>query len=395
MHRFLGILTLGSLLLIPLSSYALEKSPSALLPQLTFKGNPHAFSTEVHGHIHDAHVGVWVKGSMEGSTLASLKARWNATMDIAEGSTWARVKTTGMLHQGILYFRVTDIQGDIDPAYRQELMDQSWIHLEIPEPEGTSPALESIIAEILSSQGTHTDEQEVHALLQQVIDALFSLEGTRFVGGNAYSLKLAPNALERVLHVLQQSPIADAMEIPASVGPYDTLPINVHVRMNTNTASELLFVKWYASTGMEGWNFVLQGESTWVPFHVNVEIPQKSVAFDALQEKLGTLLPSSLLTPSLPYETPEDSWNEQSVEWEYVEVPEPVEVLPPETPPSPETCTEVPGTPEYLHQARKGLCRLPRRDSYRINNLSSGKVLNPRTTRLKDPSIPYWRDQLR
>ena len=405
MRRSIGIVSLFTFLAAPLSALALAGSPAALLSQMSFRGNPHAMEAEFHMHYEDTHISVWMKGAQEGKTPAMSKAWEDFTIDIASDGHFMRAKGAVRMAHGAAYIKLLSVEGNaqMDISELRMWTDKPWVKISIPEEAMDQPSFASGLAAGMRATGSAIEETDVRTLLDTLADALFTMESERFQGGVAYSLRLAPDALHRAVQAVQASAIGKELEFDAdTMSLPENLPVNLHIRVNTNSFGELVFAKWYAATEKEGMSLVMQGNTQWQGHPVYVEIPKKTISWEEFSEGMDLHMLGQGL-PSMPSDD-RDEWQEEKNEWmkdeeedddQWEESSEdvlPLRALPRrdrsvERTPQRENCTAAPGTPEFLQQARKGSCNLTTRSEYRINDISSTKALNPRKTRLKNPYI--------
>jgi hypothetical protein len=228
----------------------------------------------------------------------------------------------------------------------------------------------------MNESGMAVSEDDVRSLLDTLADALFTQESTRYQNGIAYSLRLAPDHLHRAILILQSSVIGRGLKLNMdSVDFSEQQPVNLHIRVNTNTNGELVFLKWYVATEAEEISLVTQGKSQWQDHPVHVEIPKDTMGFEEFFQDVGMgdrrldqwMMP--LMDTNL-WKSPikEEDWSNASEE-----VVHPYRAVTPrlrqmEAPRLREGCTATPGTAYYLQLARKGVCELPSRSTYRVND---------------------------
>ena len=400
MRRSIGIVSLFTLVAAPLSALALAGSPAALLSQMSFRGNPHAMVAELHMHHGDTHVSAWMKGAAEGKTPAIAKAWEDFTIDVSSDGRFMHAKGAVRVAHGAAYIKLLSVEGNpaMDIVELQTWTTKPWLKILMPEETMVQPSFIAGFASGMRAAGSDVSEDDVHALLNALADALFTMESERFQSGVAYSLRLAPNALHRAVQAVQSSVIGKELELnEEDMDLPENLPINLHIRVNTNSVGELVFAKWYAATEMEGMSLVMQGNTQWQGHPVYVEIPKDTMSWEDFSGELEMHDFGSMLR-AMPGDVPEkeNRWSETHVDedtnqWEdFTEKPllpraVPVRNHTMERMPQPSTCTATPGTPAFLQQARKGGCNLPARASYRINDVRQSKALNPRSTYLKNP----------
>lgn len=399
MRPFLRILSTLAFIVTPLSALALANNPAALLKQMTFKGNPHSVEAEFHVHHEDTHVSLWIKGAGEGKTPAAAKGWEDLTLDISANGDYLRARGAVRLVNGKIYMKLESVEGDIDAdiAEIRAWTKKPWVEIDLPETAVEQATFAAGFAAGMRNSGIEVSEEDVKVLLDALADALFTLETERFPGGAAYSLRLAPDFVNRAIRAVQFSAIGRELEWDNdwdmdAAHFIDEQPVNLHIRVNTNTTGELTFVKWYAATEAEGMSVVFQGKSQWQDHSVNVEIPRDTVPLEELTQDLEDSydLPSwgDVMEEGMPI--PEEETEESDMEIPEEEVMEPERAVPQEiqrirleAPRKTPDCTATPGTSFYLQQARKGLCDLPPRSEYRVNH----NVLNQNVR----PSGYYWR----
>ena len=403
MRRSTLAVSIVSLIAIPISALALAANPAALSKQMTFKGNPHSVEAEFHLHHEDTHVSLWIKGAGEGKNPATAKGWEEITFDVAADGEYLRAKGAVRLAGGKIYLKLLSIDGSMPGDNLAEIRswtEKPWVVIAIPETAVEQKTFAAGFAAGMRNSGIDVSEEDVHAMMDAVADALFTMETTRFQGGAAYSLKLAPDYLRRALQAFESSVIGQQVGFDGDdVDLSEDLPINLHIRVNTNTTGELTFVKWYAATDLEGTSLVMQGNSKWQGHPVYVEIPKNTIPVEELMGDLDDMMDGSsweeMLEQGMPMmedeqmfeedEEPmeEDVWEEESEE-STTPVPLQVQRIRMVEPPrSDRDCTATPGTSLYLQQARKGSCALPPRTGYRVNT----DVLH----RNARPSSYYWR----
>ena len=378
MRRSIGILSTLTFIAAPLSALALAGSPAALLAQMNFRGNPHTVEAEFHAHGNGMYASVWMKGAAEGKTPATVKAWENITIDVAGDGMYVRAKAAIRIYDSALYAKLLSIEGNLDADMSEvkTWTQKPWVKIEIPESAAEQKSFVAGIAAGMRESGADVSEEDIRALLNALADALFTLETTRYQGGAAYSLRLAPDYLNRAIRAVQSSPIgrelgldAEDMDLP------EIQPVNLHIRVNTNDIGELVFLKWYAATEAEGVSVITQGKSQWQAHPVNVEVPKHTMTLEEFSKDWGMedLEIDRWEIPSMDtdmWEAPmeEDDWSEESDEVvrPYRTVPHRIRQM--EAPRRREGCTATPGTPYYLQLARKGICDLPPRSTYRVND---------------------------
>src|SRR3989338_1570741 len=265
MRRSIGILSTLTFIAAPLSARALAGSPAALLAQMNFRGNPHTVEAEFHAHGNCMYASVWMKGAAEGKTPATVKAWEHITIDIAGEGKFVRAKAALRLVHGAVYAKLLSIEGNVADDIREirAWTEKPWVKIEIPESAAEQKTFAAGLAAGMRESGAmDISEEDVRMLLDALADALFTLETTRYQGGAAYSLRLAPDYLNRAIRAVQSSPIgrelgldAEDMDLP------EIQPVNLHIRVNTNDIGELVFLKWYAATEAEGVSVITQGKS--------------------------------------------------------------------------------------------------------------------------------------
>ena len=380
MRRTLGMLSTLTILATPLSALALAGSPAALLPQMDFKGNPHAVEAEFHAAGNGIHAALWMKGAQEGRTPATTKAWWKMTMDLEGNGMQGRVKMAATLYQNTLYFKVMSVDGNFAEGMKEiaTLAGKPWVKIPIPGAASQAHSFAEGWAAGMRQAGADISDEDVRLLVSGLFDALFTLESTRYQSGMAYSLHLAPDYLHRALRAVQTSALSrelgfrtEEMNLP------EELPVNMHIRVNTNSIGELVFLKWYVATDAEGISVVAQGKSQWQASPVYVEIPKETITMDEFLEDMGMedIGLDQWEMPSMDTDMWEEPLEEDdgSQEQSPMETVRPYRALPPrvrrlEAPRMREGCTAMPGTSFYLQQARKGQCDLPPRSTYRVND---------------------------
>jgi hypothetical protein len=409
MRRSIAVASLFALVASPISALAIALSPSALLSQMNFRGNPHTMEMELHLHHAETHISVWMKGACEGKTPAQTKAWEEFTIDIANDGHFLRAKGAIRAVHGTAYMKLLSVEGN--PPMNIEALrswtQKPWVKITMPEKGMDQPSFITGLTMGMQAADSAITEEDVRTVLDAVTDALFAVESERFQTGMAYSLRLTPHGLHKAMQAVQSSMIGDALGLRAEhMDLPGNLPVNLHIRVNTNTASELVFAKWYAATEIEEISLVLQGKTQWQSHPVYVEIPKETMSWE---EFSGEWDREMMDMGSMDWEMPTDDWDEileEEEEDEWLEDEEedddqreessedalPIRALPRrdrsvEQTRQRESCTATHGTPAFLQQARKGGCNLPTRSEYRINDISSTKALNPRKTRLKNPYL--------
>ncbi|TSC60107.1 MAG: hypothetical protein Greene041662_222 [Candidatus Peregrinibacteria bacterium Greene0416_62] len=380
MRRSIGMLSTLTLLATPFSAFALAASPSALLPQLDFKGNPHAVESEFRAAGNGMHAALWMKGAQEGKTPATTKAWWKMTMDMEGNGMQGRVKMAAALYQSTLYFKVMSVDGNLSEGIGgiATLANKPWMKIPIPSAESQTPSFTDGWAAGMRQAGAKVSDEDVQSLVSGLFDALFTLESTRYQGGTAYSLMLAPDYLHRAMRVIQFSAIGKELGMEQTDLPKE-LPMNFHIRVNTNSIGELTFLKWYAATTGGEVSFVGQGKSQWQASPVYVEVPGKTIPWEEFSKGFGMedLGIDEWKMPSMDTDTWETPMKKEEDDWSEEEFPRAI-VRPPrrisprvrqmEAPRMREGCTATLGTAYYVQLARKGVCDLPPRSTYRVND---------------------------
>jgi len=396
MRRFSGIVSLFALIATPMSALALATSPATLLSQMNFRGNPHTMEAQLHMQYGDTHLSAWMKGAAEGATPQTTKAWQNFTIDIAQSGEMVRAKGAVRMAHGSAYIKLLSIEGNssADLSQLHAWVQKPWVNITMPEDAMDQPSFIAALTASMQAVDSAITEADVRALLDAVTDSLFSMESERFQSGVAYSLRLAPHGLDRAMQAVQSSMIGDALGLHTNaMDLLGDLPINLHIRVNTNNNGDLVFAKWYAATEMEGISLVLQGKTQWQGHPVYVEIPKKTIAWEEVAATWNMLD-----IGSMEGSIPDSQWEEllkgeeeaQTEDEDDHAMDRPARTV---RPPRPTEirwntgCSATPGTPAFIQQSRKGQCMLPPRDTYRINELSSSKKLNPRTTRQKNPAV--------
>jgi hypothetical protein len=285
--------------------------------------------------------------------------------------------------------------GEMDISELQGWTTKPWVKIALPEEAMEQPSFTAGFVAGMRSAGNTVMEEDVHALLDAVADVLFTMESERYQSGVAYSLRLAPDALHRAMQAVQNSVIGKELDFDREdMDLPENLPVNLHIRVNTNTSGDLVFAKWYAATDAQGISLVMQGNTQWQNHPVYVEIPKETMPWEEFSGEW-----EMMDMGSMDWEMPADDWGELLEEeddwsedasdeddvWENDETDMPAHQLPPRSHnwnrvPQGEHCTAAPGTPAFLQQARKGACNLPTRDNYRVNsaNAATKQFKHPR-----------------
>lgn len=384
MRRPLEILSTLTFLAAPLSAFALAGSPAALLAQMHFKGNPHTVEAEFHAEGNGMYAALWMKGAQEGKTPGTTKARWKMTMDMEGNGMQGRVKMGIVIYQSTLYCKVISVDGNFTEGMEEiaALADEPWVKIPIPAAESQAHSFAEGWAAGMRQAGVDISDEDVRSLVSSLFDAIFTLESTRYQGGTAYSLMLAPNYLHRAMQTVRSSNVGQELGMEQMDLPGE-LPLNFHIRVNTNAIGELTFLKWYAATTGGEVSFVGQGKSQWQASPVYVEIPKETITMDEFLEDMGMEdigldqweIPS-MDTDKWEETIEEDDWSEEESPMEtvrpYRRVPSRMRRM--EEPRMRASCTANPGTAFYLQLARKGICDLPSRSTYRVNDTSRWKA---------------------
>jgi hypothetical protein len=386
MRRLLAGLSLGAFLVLPVAAFAIAASPSALLRHMDFRGNPHAMEAELHVRQQGLGIAVWMKGAAEGKTPLAAKAWLNVTVDIAQQGSFLRVRSALRLAGGNLYGKILSVEGTIDGAMSnlEEWTQKPWFKIALPEEDMDHATMMAAVSAGMHAIDESVKEEDIQTLMDAVVDALFTMESTRYKEGTAYSLKLAPGYLSRVMEAIRTSPLGQELSLVDALEDLPMQPpINLHIRTNMNGIGELVFMKWYAATEHNGMSVVAQGTSQWQGHPVNVEIPKNAVPFGENLPELG--MPDWPMPMDDAWDMDEWSDDEEDEDEDLMEEMRPSRQEPSKSMRWSTGCSAEPGTPAFLQESRKGICNLPPRDAYRVHDRSRNKMLNPRTTRLKHP----------
>lgn len=396
----------------PLTALAYFMQPSALFRAMEFDGRPRSLSMEAHAQMEDTYMSFWMHGEGEGRTPSSIKGKWHATFDLSADDVKMRVKLDLLLHQQVAYFRINEFSTNFeDDVLRASVnvLQKKWlsIPLEVEQVQaGGRDAFVTGFVEGMEQEGISVSKDQVEKLLDNLVDAVLSLEYTQFTGGHAYSLRLKEGFIRETLLTVDEffsgingeglgisgllnDPIMQEVESML----HDTA--NLHIKVNTNDDDQFLFARFYLSVetpDLPGFSFVTQGEvqKQMVPVYVGVPTNSRSMTMEELLEYMdgGNILHQlenlNLLNTGELFEWTEDEdtfdqdwdtwdsgsdwWEEEGEEWQPRRTSRQQEVH------SDVGCTGSPDSLEYLFNSRKGICPLADRDrGVRINTQNSAK----------------------
>lgn len=404
------------LCVVPFAALAAFVRPSDVLSLLlAYDGKPRTFSAQAYVNVDDFTMTVTAEGAVEGRTPRDIKGKFAVAADMAEGGAWlATIRMQMLVHGEKLYVLLEDL------ALREELTAYApneyegvvgqWYAVPIElqdmqQADDWDDVLEQL-AEGLQDMGIYATAQDVDQVIRACIDALFSMERTAYQGGSAYSIRLHPNFLwrlqERVVQFLLQHGDEDARsfveeirffleEMPEMLSEIEEevhRAVNLHVKVDTNTAHEFVFGKPYLAITLpeENLYIALQGSVQRQMTPVYLAIPRNAITLgegDTLPNPIVDFLDGFLegffqdmpihmylCSPDGPCEEDEhDDWLwDEDDDWLWDEPlwPEEPVPLPEVTAPSPraprgERCDAVPGTAEYVQLQRKGICPVVQR----------------------------------
>lgn len=399
--RRLSFFLAGTLLLTPLAAFAFYASPSALFRGIEFDGAPRAFKGEAHFHDDETYASLWFSMEMEGKTPMELKAKVTGTFDVAHEKEHGRIRFAVMAHEGSLYGKVLSVEGNFEEEKMEEaraVAAQPWVKAPLSS-SNEAMTFQEWIVEALQTGGIEATEEEIQTLVDQVTDALFSMDYTRYQGGFAFSLKLSPTMVRDVFHVIMRSPIVmDAAsdndwldadeEWMTEVQDMINTSVNLHIKVDTDYEGHYLYGKKYISFVSDDVEIVMIAQSQTPPAHVYIDVPTVTMPLQDLAADVPLLEFATPFLGVVPVEDEEPARRVDDTPTRPVMMPRRVGRTPSPTRVSrPQArCDAEPGSSEELFLMRKGLCDLPETSTYRLNDMP-GKVLNPRTTRLKNPTL--------
>jgi hypothetical protein len=295
-----------------------------------------SYEAVFHLQTEDVYVSAWMSGSKEGEmTDPMAKAKWKATVDVAQGTESMRVKAQLSMFDGMEYMRIDSIEGE--EALLNGLSLQSLAGKWIRKPMGDTPSMDMMT-------------NEWSFALEMLSPMLFTLQHNRFPGGHAY--------------ILTSNMLPNAMEL---------MPVDMKITVNTDPGDNANFVRveMRGEDPMMDTAFELTAKVQTISGHVNVDVPKESMSIEEAWDMFGmsalddTFLIPEILMPDgdmppmeeewMPDMPMEDSW-EDDAEWS----------MPMKSMHSPwvhledsdadRGCTEEIGTPAYLREMRLGLC---------------------------------------
>ncbi|MDD5469960.1 MAG: hypothetical protein PHO92_04160 [Candidatus Peribacteraceae bacterium] len=404
------ILTLCALIAaaVPFIALAAFTRPSEALRLLSYDGKPRTFSAQVYVSAADTTATVSMNGAMEGKRPEDIKAKFSLTADIAERGAWlATVRAQARVYRGQLYVLLEDAAArdgmDIPSAGIGQWYVMPLAFGDMQQPEEWEDIAEEL-AMHLRAAGVETTAEDLTQALNAVVDGLFAMEQSRYAGGYAYSMRLHPNFLRNAVGTVSrfllehgnedvrafvremQQEMMMEPDMLAETESQVRQMVNLHLKVDTNTADEFVFGKYYVSLAVpEGdMHVALEGKLQQLMTPVYLEIPRDAIAIEEGSGEFAEMLMELMGNTSgeFEYEWPDTSDEEEyfwQEDWEFEEQDAgrywEEEVLPPPRiprvprTPDPHTrqrmnplmpkvpgCDFEPGTREYVRMQREGVC---------------------------------------
>lgn len=280
MHRFIRLSALLGLLGTPVLTWAYFMQPSTLLTAMEFDGRPRTVSMQAHARMDDVYLSFWMNGAGEGRTVDSMKGKWNMTLDVAAEGTTARAKMEMIVYRETAYLRLTELRTNAeDDVFRFSVsaLQKKWVAIPL-EPEqaqlGGKDAFIAGVVEGMAQEGMYVAPEDVEEFLDSLVDAVLSLDHSKFGGGHAYSLKLKSGFMREALMAVESflsragggdSGLAELTEDPA-IWEMESMvreAVNLHIKVNTDDEDDFRFAKFYLSFAhrdLPDTSFVTQGE---------------------------------------------------------------------------------------------------------------------------------------
>lgn len=308
-------------LLLPGFTVAYYASPSELLRSIEFDGTPRNFSTQIHTRVEDVYTSAWVNGSAEGRTPETLKAKFNATVDMHESGVTMRSRFEATIYNEVVYLRLKSFEGDsvfdISSPEANSLIGK-WIAVPI-DPASLSDTHDYAEAIAMVQEMTGDDSMTVEDLNEigkNILDSMLTMEKKQFTGGYAFSIKLRPDFLVSLMatmsSVFPDFPVAqDDLQAMAAQSLVNEM-VNLHIKVDTNSAGEFLYAKFYLSINPpdDSMTMVMEGKTVAQDTPVYIDVPKEHLSL----EELASLL--SAIDPTMPMLTPntweEDDWGTAS-----------------------------------------------------------------------------------
>lgn len=412
MRRSVLLVSLFTSVALPVIALAAYALPSELLMSSGLDGRPRDFSAKVYveAGADDAavHITGSIKGKSEGTNAKDIKAEMHITAsmenDQGNGSVVLNVKAA----QGTLAVQVEELRFETaffteeDRAQFEEQLSAfrgKWYTVALADLPEQAPTLDAVFeqyAGMLQDAGVSVTAGDLKAFAADLINAAFRMERTQYLAGNAYDLRLRPDAAKALMNVLNRwatnmdpSFLTDTSLDDSSSAELQQLldeSLNVHMKIDTNTAGEFRFGKYYVGFQMPEaeLTFAVEGTLQHRVAAVNVDLPNVASPLEFLTEdilgELDDFFPSGddMEWENQEWETlpPQDwEWDEEEWlplppdDWQSDDERRPPSVRPPRLPQNPPylpddtldllraTCGTPTGAPEQsLQYARKGTC---------------------------------------
>ena len=286
---------------VPFVALAAFTRPSEALRLLSYDGKPRTFSVQAYISAEDVTATVVMSGAMEGKRPQDVKAKLTLTADITEGGAWlATVRAQARVYREQLYVLLEDVAAREGEDVPTEGIGQ-WYVMPLAFGAMQQPGEWEDVAEELAMQlraaGVETTAEELTQAITSVVDGLFTIERTQYAGGHAYSMRLhrnfLRNAVETVSRFLLEHGDEDVRafvrEMQQEMMEPDMLAetesqvrqmLNLHLKVDTNTADAFVFGKYYVSLTLpEGdMHVALEGKLQRLMTPVYLEVPRDAIA---------------------------------------------------------------------------------------------------------------------
>lgn len=369
-HPLLSLSAGAMTLALPLQMLAAYASPSALFWAWATDLPTHDVSAEAHVQMpkEQVFISLWVKGTQEGGLKLSADSKADMTVDVVvpKENVNVRLKMSMITVDGDAYMKINSVSGKMDKemaALSAELTGKQWIMLpKDPAMAGTDDPFEAISAQMATS-GIEVSAADIRQLVSDVIDAGFSLRGTKAAGNNTYTIVPKRGFVTAITQVVSDFTGQDGMsglnEADVRKLERDILKqLKMEATIKTDAQDKPVSASAWLTFKPTGGDVTVNAKMTAAPHKgaFSVTAPAGAISAEEFAESFGGMGSPFDMFGTTPWAAPDEpTWNEGWEEDEWVSDDT-----------SWDPCEGMSRT-ERLQATRKGLCGDQRTTSPRRN----------------------------
>ncbi|MDD4628152.1 MAG: hypothetical protein PHE68_02040 [Candidatus Peribacteraceae bacterium] len=336
MKRPVLLVSLALSFLVPALALATFARPSDVLFTLNSDGKPREFDSTFYMKVDDSSENMQifgtdapsdtirifgtVSGMAEGKSLKDAKLQMHADVTAAADEGKGSASVDLMVRGETAYVRIGDVSLKLADVAEADIKE--WLATFNKEFKGkwftiplTTSELESLggmsssdlLNEFGADSGTFT-QADVKELFARVLDAMFTIEGTRYKEGSAYLLTLKSHFLQEAVNtarsflkekdpsLLQDGTLDVDMQELEAIETQILKALTIRLKVDINNEGAFRFAKYFASVTVPEANvfFSMEGKMQHRPLPVYLDIPENA---EKLEDHLMNLGLPSIGTP--------------------------------------------------------------------------------------------------